>query len=223
MKKYIFLPLTLIIIIITSCSDDIVTTSQYEPNLGTRAIITDDDDVSLTNPNLLTNWENIDAILLSSNKYVSAPWANGCTTELTSEFRKDIKKEDGWDMLFHTFKKLDLDEKQNYMCFYNKFTGMLKVFYYNETTVTGGTQTNWCISQSSATDKPLRILDSPNFFSKADDEDSNNASRSISITNNVGNKNQGLTRGWNGFEYQIPRYSSEFLTAILKSVHRTLL
>ena len=80
---------------------------------------------------LLNDWENVQMISLntSGNHNVTVPWANGTASSLSESFRKDIKKGDGWVMLFHTFKQKGLDEKQNYMCFYNQFTGYLKVFY----------------------------------------------------------------------------------------------
>lgn len=194
---------------VSSCGDNMVVPDQPEPCVATRALTVEDEDVSQTNPNLLTDWENVDKILLSSNKDVSAPWVSGSTTRLPYDFRTDIKKEDGWDMLFHTFKKLGFEEKKNYMCFYNRFTGVLKIFFYNDTEKTGGSNTQWTINQTSRLDQPLHILDTPNFFSKANDEDSDNESGSLSITNNIPGITQGLTRGWNGFEYQIPRYSSQ--------------
>ena len=80
---------------------------------------------STTNPTLLNDWENVQMISLntSGNHNVTVPWANGTASSLSESFRKDIKKGDGWVMLFHTFKQKGLDEKQNYMCFYNQFTG----------------------------------------------------------------------------------------------------
>lgn len=211
MKIAILLSFLVVLGSLASCGDDILTIEQQQINVATRGMSIEEDEISQTNPNLLTDWENIDQILLSTNKYVSTPWVSGSTTRLPAEFRMDIKKEDGWDMLFHTFKRLGYEEKKNYMCFYNKFTGVLKVFFYNETEKTGGTKTQWTITQTSHLNEPLRILDVPNFFSKADDEDSDNVSGSVSITNNIPNEIQGLTRGWNGFEYQIPRYSSQSL------------
>lgn len=96
---------------------------------ATRAIVNNGNE-SKTNPFLLNDWENVNEIVLntSGNHKVSAPWATGTSSSLDVDFRKDIKKEDGWVMLFHTFKKKGLDEKQNYMCFYNRFTGFLKFF-----------------------------------------------------------------------------------------------
>lgn len=212
MKNLRFIFVVPFIILTISCdSDNLIAETDFETDFSTRSIISDGGDVSSTNPYLLTDWEDLSEILLNTNTVVSTPWVNGSSTLLSADFRKDIKKEDGWDMLFHTFKKLNHDPGANYMCFYNKFTGVLKVFYYNETSITGGTKTQWNISQTSYTDKPLRIFDAPNFFSKADDEDSENVSRSVSIVNNVNNNSQGLTLGWNGFEYQIPRYSAQSL------------
>lgn len=40
----------------------------------------------------------------------------------------DIKKEDGWVFLSTPNKDIGSD----YLIFYNKYTGILKVFYYNQ-------------------------------------------------------------------------------------------
>lgn len=169
-----------------------------------------DDNASITNPDLLYNWENVSSIELNSTSgaisthNVTAPWADGVSTSLSESFCKDVKKEDGWIMLFHTFKDKGKDNKKNYMCLYNLFTGMLKVFYYNEVTPIQSTITYWQLSSS----KPLRLLDAPSYFTLPNDFASSNSL--LSFTNEV-NKNgiKGLTSGWNGFTYQIPSYYKE--------------
>jgi hypothetical protein len=107
------------------------------PKLASRAIV-DDESISLINPTLMYDWENVDTIVLSNPlnggipKRVTTPWVNGTTSTLSTDFRYDILKENGWRMLFHTFKEQGTDPGQNYMCFYNQLTGFIKIFYYYE-------------------------------------------------------------------------------------------
>lgn len=69
---------------------------------------------SVSNPGLISNWENVTEIVLNkvgnggSDILVTVPWADGASTKLSTDFCKDIKKADGWMMLFHTFKQKDL-------------------------------------------------------------------------------------------------------------------
>ena len=96
-------------------------------------------DSSQSNPDLNDNWENQNAIYLNvvkpsgGSESVTAPWANGSSSILDATFRYDTKKEDGWQMLFHTFKEATYEaEQENYMCFYNPNTGIIKMLYFYE-------------------------------------------------------------------------------------------
>ena len=117
-----------------SCQDIAVFESQ--DTLKARATVdSDGDNISISNPTLINNWENVTVIRLNTegdtnSHRVTSPWTEGSSGPLSADFRNDIKSEDGWKMLFHTFKEIGLDENQNYMCFYNMFTGYLKIFYY---------------------------------------------------------------------------------------------
>lgn len=136
MKKN-FAALTALLFAMASCTDDPMLEST--PNRMAEAplsrAIVDPAHVSTSNPNLLNDWENQELIMLNNlnaaqqGDKVTTPWANGCMTELLQDFRKDIKKADGWKMLFHTFKKPGENQDLNYMFFYNIFTGVIKVFY----------------------------------------------------------------------------------------------
>lgn len=166
---------------------------------ATRAIVNNGNE-SKTNPFLLNDWENVNEIVLntSGNHKVSAPWATGTSSSLDVDFRKDIKKEDGWVMLFHTFKKKGLDEKQNYMCFYNRFTGFLKFFYYYE----GDRQsqgTQWYMKTADGTNST--IFNFTNYLASGDT--SHNINMAV-FSNQVGDPTKGLEPGWNGFEFEVP-------------------
>ena len=80
-----------------------------------------------------TDWENYQNIPLSDGTQIYAPWGNTSSGALDEATRKDIKKEDGWVMVMHTFNEPSNQVEQlRYMIFYNQTTGMLKVFYYHD-------------------------------------------------------------------------------------------
>lgn len=78
------------------------------------------------------DWENQQNITTASGYFFLTPWTDGQgDSNLPENFNFDIKKEDGWQLLFHTFSGTDYSAKdRNYMAFYNQRTGILKVFYY---------------------------------------------------------------------------------------------
>ena len=92
--------------------------------------------ISSLNPDLLDNWEQMEAIKLPQSRdesYVTVPWEDGFAGEVSGTFGRDIKKEDGWDMLFHTFKSDEQTELVDNLCFYNASSQLVKVFYYYAT------------------------------------------------------------------------------------------
>ena len=173
-------------------------------NLGKTRGLVDNDNVSLSNPNLINNWENIAVIKLNTIlpngncKEVTSPWATGASSFLDEKFRKDIKKEDGWVMLFHTFKKGGLDEHQNYLVFYNQFTSVVKVFYYYEDSrASQGTQ--WIVKTvSGGNSKLFNLVD---YLAIPSDS---SAYSSMICSNLSGDPTRGLSQGWNGFQFEIP-------------------
>lgn len=202
MKQLYFILLSLVLL---SCSENIseLANTKCQASLNqeiqTRATV-DIHNQSMTNPMLLNDWENVQTISLntSGNHNVTAPWANGTASSLSESFRKDIKKEDGWVMLFHTFKQKGLDEKQNYMCFYNQFTGYLKFFYYYEgDRDSQGTQ--WYIKTADGTNS--RIFNFTDYLAAGDTSCDINM---VVFSNQIGDLAKGLEPGWNGFEFEVP-------------------
>lgn len=196
------------IICFGACSGDDSMQNQGGDSTQTRAIVSEYG-VSVSNPNLISDWENLSEIVLNSEKItsgtsVTTPWADGSSSFLPESFRKDIKKEDGWKMLFHTFKKTGLDPKQNYMCFYNQYTGFIKIFYYYE-----GEQkfqgVQWYIKTNSGTN--TRILDAPSYLSNPISYSATNNMLLFSNINSV--PTTGIGPGWNGFEFQVPGYCTD--------------
>ena len=178
-------------------------------NQTTRAYV-DEDSVSLTNPTLIDDWENVSTIILSNPlngglpQQVTPPWANGSLSNLSTEFKNDILKENGWKMLFHTFQQLGKDPEQNYMCFYNQLTGYIKVFYYYEDNVPA-TNALWYIAAEDL--QKTKLFDETEYLSVGND--------SVPLTNIIIASNMGIgplagfSKGWNGFEFQVP-YSNDY-------------
>lgn len=175
----------------TSCSD-----KELLEDAGgcvTRTAV-DGSGISTSNPDLIANWENVDRITLNTSgaDRVSSPWnKNGTSSSLSESFLTDVKKEDGWKMLFHTFEAVGNDSKQNYMCLYNQFTGVVKIFYYHEgNTNSSGTQ--WFLMTSGG--QHVKLLDEPAYFSKPETMSANNDR--LLFSNAVKNPATGIEIGW---------------------------
>lgn len=87
---------------------------------------------STSNPTLATDWENLEEIINYKGDHLKSPWHPETSSMGDYEFARDIKKEDGWTMLFHTFKGVSISPDDNYIFLYNRLTGWMKVFYYVE-------------------------------------------------------------------------------------------
>ena len=86
------------------------------------------------NPNFLTNWETMEDLYINDsgklNTKVAAPWNSRVSaTLLPDTVRYDVKKEEGWDVAFDFLNQDDLKD-MNYFGLYNKYTGVLRIFYY---------------------------------------------------------------------------------------------
>ncbi len=208
MKTYSIL-ISLACLAATAC--DKADLSQIHPpsEIGSRAITPGID--SETNPDLLTDWENCDYIVLSEMAAdgnlikVTAPWKNGAQSALPGDFCNNVRKADGWIMLFHTFCKANLDPKLNYMCLYHQFTGIIKIFYYSEDNDIG-TSTIWNLS-SQNTKQPQSIFSDYEYFSQPINGDNEYTVWSITADNMAIEGTSGVKKGWNGFQFRIGEYN----------------
>lgn len=146
-----------------------------------------------------TDWENYTQVTLNSGESVNLPWANLTDSNIPLQIAHDVKKEDGWKLLLHTFStSTDSSNGRNYMILYNQRTGILKVLYYLEPTHTWANNTGfWTINLTV----PNKLL---NFVQE------------LAVPMNVGNiinyctVNNASTKsiisfraGWNGFQVQL--------------------
>lgn len=203
MKNTLYL---ILVLLLAACSSNEQLTVP-EQSVGSRSVTPIEP--SETNPTLLTDWENCTTIVLNEvsgggqPKSVTAPWGNGVTTSLPHEFCTDIKKADGWKMLFHTFCKANKDEKQAYMCFYNMFTGYMKFFYFADKSDIG-TQTQWRLASTSE-GECQGIFDDEAYFSQPINNPKHSV-WSVMLANEQNSNNTGITAGWNGFQFRVGEY-----------------
>lgn len=73
------------------------------------------------------NWENQRNIKLTNGHNVELPWVSSAVSDVPFDIREDIKKINGWIFVSTS----NMDAGSDYLIFYNRYTGILKVFYYN--------------------------------------------------------------------------------------------
>lgn len=203
-----FFAICLLLVGCDTISDSELVKEQENLTKITRAVV-NVNSYSETNPDFYNNWENSETVNINTiganglPKLVTLPWADGSSSSLPYDFCKDIKKEQGWKMLFHTFKKAGLDEKMNYICLYNIFTGYIKVFYYYEgENANQGAQ--WYVKTSNGTKSKLFNLS--DYLAIGDT--AKVVYDHVLYSNLTGDPTAGITPGWNGFEFEIP-YSED--------------
>lgn len=200
MKKAIFI---LNVIIMTACNTEENITSYMDNSPPfSRSSITDD---STTNPTLMTDWENVNEITLYNGTRVAAPWSQGSLLSSTPEFATDIKKEDGWVMLYHTFKALNTYPNDNYIALYNRLTGFLKFFYYQESGLSNNNGGMWYYQTSSG--MPTALFNLNNYVALPND--ASNKYNFVGTSNISTSPTDGFRSGWNGFEIEVP-YTTDY-------------
>lgn len=85
-------------------------------------------------PNFLTDWETMEFLCINDNgkldTKIDAPWNKDASSTLMPDtVRLDVKKEDGWDVAFNLMNKEGRPD-MNYFGLYNKYSGVLRFFYY---------------------------------------------------------------------------------------------
>lgn len=152
---------------------------------------------STSNPTLATDWENLEEITDYRGWSIKSPW-NLFSSMGDYEFAQDIKKEDGWTMLFHTFKEVGNSPHDNYIFLYNRLTGWMKIFYYVESGVNSNHGIWTLKSQLGTTDffNLNQYIALPDNTSQPYD--------GIELSNIAQSKEYGFNTGWNGFQIEIP-------------------
>lgn len=167
----------------------------------------------------IPNWENWEKVRLSSGVIgidsVATPWSNTfSTTVIPTQVRKDIKSENGWMLLNYTVNG-NWGKNNSYMFFYNKYTGILKVFYYCESNTPSSTGI-WHLR----IDVPQKLF---SFIDEvADPINGIYQKQDVYCTNKTASGTTGFTYGWNYFQIELA-YDPQFTngTLYINPINRT--
>lgn len=140
------------------------------------------------------DWENNSSIILPNGTSRILPWYSSAATSLPYFILQDYKRADGWELIYnlcHTPGQLG----QNYIILYNKFTGILRTFYYLDDSVTLGSNGMWGISINGNNS----LLNNGAYFTNSMNKQVNNP---FLVTTNITNLSVAKTinRGWNAFD-----------------------
>lgn len=127
---------------------------------------------------------------------VVLPWYNGAASQLSYYIIYDHTKKEGWEMVYNFCTDSNEFEKY-YLMFYNKFTGILRVFYYNKNQVTSGSTTFWQLSFTKTT----KLLNSVGYFTFPLSETGAQTTYTSNITNVDNSK--AIFYGWNCFDVEL--------------------
>lgn len=168
---------------------------------------------------VIPKWESWEKVRLSSGVIgldsVAVPWSTTFSnTVIPTQVRKDIKSENGWMLLKYTVNG-NWGKNNSYMFFYNKYTGVLKVFYYCESNTPSSTGI-WHLR----IDVPQKLF---SFIDElADPINGIYQKQDVYCTNKTASGTTGFTYGWNYFQIELA-YDPQFTngTLYINPINRT--
>lgn len=172
-------------------------------NLGTRSTVSSEVNVG--------DWENWKKVKLVGVDSVSTPWNDlstpGCVPK---EIREDIKYKDGWRLIAHTVNGRG-EMGLNYLIFYNKYSGILKGFYYLEQKVSVPNNTGiWHLHF----EQPQALLA---FSNPIVTTTSSRGLNDIYIVNVTNQASKAFSPGWNCFQTELA-YDPNFSVGSLQII-----
>lgn len=75
------------------------------------------------------DWETLDYMPTPSNVVIPVPWGSSSTRAFPLSFGADIKKADGWELVYNTFSPTKF-EQPAFFILYNRYRGLMKGFFY---------------------------------------------------------------------------------------------
>ncbi len=209
MKK--LLTFSLILIVFSSCQED-QSFSDLEKQIDDPVVLTDDL-VKKQGSNMRQSpsfdWEDLTTeIGVYANSYsTTLPWSRSGQGVLPDFYYNDYKRQDGWEFVYNYTGYKGIAGR-DYLIFYNKFSGKLKVLYYLYLPVSNasGFWNFWKISLT----KNTGLFNGVGYFTKPINVREDNEFSCSSISTNTQVK--AITRHWNGFDVDLvfdPNISDE--------------
>lgn len=142
-----------------------------------------------------TDWESYNEITLASGSIVWTPWGTTSSHRIPLDIARDIKRENGWEMIAHTITP-NVQSGMNYIILHNYVTGVLKVFYCLENSRTNNMGV-WVLEFQDSRQKML------NFTDQIADP-LNYGERTLVETSNLTLENsKGFAENWNCFQVEL--------------------
>ncbi len=197
MKALFKLTPLLFYIFLFSCSEDFIEIENEIPSIQDNTLIAYPKKHSTTRSLTNNNWESWETVTLASGNIVRTPWNKNYTaTAIPSDICRDIKPSSGWDLIIHTVNGYG-EEGMNYLIFHNKYTGILKVFYYLE-------RTQSALQNTAIWKLHFEIPQSCLAFSGDYATPANKKDISDIYLGNITNEDsKGYTLGWNCFQTEL--------------------
>lgn len=194
-KSFVLFFASTFILFVNSCTDtDLVTEKEGVIVVGsTRTTIPQNipfiwDDIN--NPRI-----NIDGAQIILPFYSGAPGQL-----LPPHVVNDYKREDGWVMVYNLITDPYLYQPyRNIFMLYNKFRGILRVFYYNSRTPTHGQVT---FAGINFTDPSTKLLNASNVGIYCLPLNQTGPQQ-VYTTNNIISASKSLCLGWNSFDVEV--------------------
>lgn len=143
-------------------------------------------------------WDTTSIALPGVEVPVTLPWYNGTSTQIPYFLLDDYKPEDGWEMVYNYCINTPPGEiGKYYLMFYNKFTGILRVFYYNNHDVTAANTTLWRLEVT----EPTSMFNALGRVASLASVRVTNPV--IYVTNLTDYPSKSVSRGWNCFDIEL--------------------
>lgn len=143
-------------------------------------------------------WDTTSVALPGVDIPVTLPWYNGSSTQIPYYMLDDYKPEDGWEMVYNYCIDTPPGEiNKNYIIFYNKFRGILRVYYYNNNDVIAANQTFWKFEVIGSTS----LFNALGQIALPMSERVNNPA--VYVTNLTNLPSKAIARGWNCFDIEL--------------------
>lgn len=149
------------------------------------------------------NWDQCFWCYSSTGDSVALPWSPTALTSVPTDIREDVKSENGWRLLYSNVDIIGCEHQvsyqygANYLILYNKYTGVLKGFYYAPLVVPNN-NAFWVLTIPQTNTKLF------NFTGKTAIPNSSSATNQIVLSNLSENGVvNGLTSGWNCFMVEL--------------------
>ncbi len=149
------------------------------------------------------NWDQCSWCYSSTGDSIALPWSSTALTSVPTEIREDVKSANGWRLLYSNVDIIGCEHQvsyqsgANYLILYNKYTGVLKGFYYAPF-VESNNCAFWVLTIPQTNTKLF------NFTGKTAVPNISSATNQIVLSNLSENGVvNGLTLGWNCFMVEL--------------------